>query len=486
MSERFVFLFLSFPALASAQSQPPIDDERAIAIALDRNPHLRAVALEEQRAAALVEGEDARYGFVWSADAAFSIGDTPSLTVGDVTTSYGEQITIGTGLMRTFDWGMVAELRVEAGRQLRRAIYVPTMPTAVEVGPGYSFDTTLSLTQPLLRGFGTDVGQAGLRQAEVERDRARAAEVRAASELARDASLAYWELWYSDAAARVEESSRDLAVRQLEEAQARQELGALGRPEMLVFATRRAAAEEAVEIARSERRARALELGRLLGGDREPTVAADPPPLPAAPVSRAVEAAMRSSPEVTELEARISAAEIAERTAGESLDPRLDLRGEIGVHGLGYDDVGATFEQFGTFQAVTGLVSLHFEWAVDETRAASERTRARLAIEAAERELEATRQAIRARIETLVERSRASRRRLTLSEETVALARESAEAERARFELGATTAISVTQAENELRNAQLRELRARVDLVQADTELAHHTGELVRRLRLRD
>jgi outer membrane protein TolC len=135
---------------------------------------------------------------------------------------------------------------------------------------------------------------------------------------------------------------------------------------------------------------------------------------------------------------------------------------------------------------VTGLVSLHFEWAVDDTQRRSERTRARLAIEAAERELEATRQAIRARIETLVERSSASRRRLELSEETVALARESAEAERARFELGATTAISVTQAENELRSAQLRELRARVDLVQADTELAHHTGELVRRLRLRD
>jgi outer membrane protein len=484
MNERLVFvLALAAPAIASAQDQT-LNEDRAVATALEQNPHLRAVVLEEQRAAALVEGEDARYGFVWTTDATFSIGDTPSLTVGDVTTSYSEQVTIGTGLMRTFDWGMVAELRVEAGRQLRRAIYIPTMPTPIEVGPGYSFDATLSVTQPLLRGFGTEVGRAGLRQAEVERDRAHAAEVRAASELARDARLAYWELWYSDASARVEEASRDLAIAQLEEARAREELGALGHPDTLVFATRRAAAEEAVELARSERRARALELGRLLGGVDDVTPDETPPELPPAPAARLVERAMRASPEIAELEARIRAAEESERTAGESLEARLDLRGELGVHGMGYDDVGATFEQFGTFEAVTGLLSLHFEWPLDDTQRASERTRARLAIAAAERELEATRQAIRARVQTVIERSSAARRRLELSEETVALARESAEAERARFELGATTAIAVTQAENELRSAQLRALRARVDLVQSDTELAHSTGELVRTLRL--
>ena len=61
-----------------------LDQDAAVAAALEQNPHLRASVIEEQRAAALVTGEDARYGFVFTADAGFSLGDTPALTVGDV------------------------------------------------------------------------------------------------------------------------------------------------------------------------------------------------------------------------------------------------------------------------------------------------------------------------------------------------------------------------------------------------------------------
>ncbi len=476
-------LVCSLGLSARVHAQRTIDVDHAVESALAANPTLRAAVLEHRRSDALVIGEEARYGFLLGFEGNLTLGDTPSLAIGRVVTSYNEQITLATSLSRSFEWGMNIELRAAGTRQFRRAVFIPTMAAPVEVGPAYGFDLTLTVTQPLIRGFGDRIGLTALRSARIDRDRTSAARDRAASELIRDVAIAYWEAWYAQEAIVVEQAARDLAARLHHEARERESLGALPPADVLAFATRLASLEESVLAIESEARRRAAELARTLGttatDDAPLEVDASPPPIPLDRTADLIPRILEASPELAEREAAIRLAEENARTAGQALEPRLDVQGELAVHGLGYDNVGPAFEQWARFAAVTGLVGLTYQMPLDDTQHRQEIERASLAVEVAEQQLEAARQALSAEAVVLLDSHAAARRRLVLAERTVDIARQLLVAEEGRYELGARTSTPVLEAQTELRNAELRVLRARVDLMSAELRLQHLTGELL-------
>ncbi len=72
-----------------------------------------------------------------------------------------------------------------------------------------------------------------------------------------------------------------------------------------------------------------------------------------------------------------------------------------------------------------------------------------------------------------------ARRSAALAKETISLARESVEGQRARFEVGAATALEVIVAEQQQREAELRLARAQADEAVAHASLLHLTGRLL-------
>jgi outer membrane protein TolC len=99
----------------------------------------------------------------------------------------------------------------------------------------------------------------------------------------------------------------------------------------------------------------------------------------------------------------------------------------------------------------------------------------------AEKQIAANERSIRSSVVSAIARRRAARQRLELASQTEKVARAQAEAERARFLAGSTIAITVQQAEDSYRQAQLRVQRARVDLVLADLSLDELRGQLLAR-----
>jgi outer membrane protein TolC len=81
----------------------------------------------------------------------------------------------------------------------------------------------------------------------------------------------------------------------------------------------------------------------------------------------------------------------------------------------------------------------------------------------------------------VIEEIASARTRLELAERTLDVARKQAEAERERYDLGAAIFVQVREAEEAVREADLRTTRARVDLVLAQLELDHLTGRLLER-----
>jgi outer membrane protein TolC len=296
---------------------------------------------------------------------------------------------------------------------------------------------------------------------------------------------AYWEVWYAHQVAFINEASRDLA--KVQEAQAQQQVasGALAPASALSYVTRVAELEEAVLSARTDQRQRELTLAQLLGqpsGIAVGLVASDAPRPPRAdePVeARAVADALRSSYAQKQLETQLLLAKEQLKTAGDPLRPRLDVDAYLQAEGLGNRRVPPALEQFGKMQAVSAHIGLTFETPITDTRRNAQIEATRMSAHIVAKQIVENELAIRGSVASALARLKAARDKAELSARTEKVARQQAEAERARFQAGGSIAIAVQEAEDSLRQAQLRAERARVDLMLAEMELAELRGQLL-------
>ena len=489
-------LVLGLPRLASAQ----MSASDAIEAALAAYPGYQAAAIQVRRSRDHVRAEEARYQLVLHLEGNGNFGSQPSLTSsgdlfgmtvqGRVIFPFSERVNLIAELQRAFDTGTLVALRTTGYGLFGQSSFAGTS-TIATTGPGYGLDVALTVTQPFLRGFGPDVGAADLHAARIDLHAQEAARDLRAAELVRDVLQNYAELWYAQQAVRIDTASRETAERQHADAQGRVEVGTLAPADALSFATRVASMEEALALAEVERRSRALALATLLGAAGAgaasigtaaglDTSVSDLPLVSYPPTdSEAVELAMARSPRIAQLQAQIEAARQAAQIATQAIMPRLDAQAQVAFHGLGLDDVGAAFQQVGTFSAVTALFSLIYEVPLEDTRLHQEEERASLAIDAAEASLAEARLVITQQVETLLQQRQAARRRIELAQGTVEIAHRTVEAAQGRVEVGSAQITQLLDAQEQERAAQLRLARARTDLVVADTTLASLTGRLL-------
>jgi outer membrane protein TolC len=457
-----------------------LDLQTVIQRTLANNPTLRGAELDAAQARQTVLAEEGRYPYVFQADAAYTRSLNARLSPDDSINSFATRsYSVGTALRRTFPMGTTAELRVQGERIEADARDI----AGVGSSRGYYGATArASLTQPLLRNAGRRVGEVELRAARESRALSDKARRRIKSDLVRDATLAYWELWYAAAALEIENAALRLAERQENEARQQVGAGALAPADVLTFSTRVAQLEESVVLADIQRRQRSLELARLMSGPDAgtETLAAKSDPLAAAaPPSRAqVEAALRSgSVELAELEAQVRVARTRAEVAGEANRPALDLEGSIETTGLS-ERVPRAIDRASQLNWTTARVGLVFELPLSDARKNAERASALLAVRIAEQNVKAARDRIAAEAALATANDTAARRRMELAERTLDVASKTYEAERARFELGESIPMQVQEAEEDVRRARLSVARARVDLAQTQTDISHLTGEL--------
>lgn len=483
-----VLLALTITSSATAQEATPsgIDGTAAIERALAAHPGYRAAAIEVRRARHHYVGETYRWVPVLHLEGGLNVGNTPSLQANQsIAFPYSETVQLIAEIQQPFDTGTMLALRATGSRRFQRSVFsfmAGAAPFEFTLGPGYGFDLTLTATQSFLRGFGADVGRAEQRNAEAALVNAEAARDRRATELVRDTLQAYAELWYAEQAVVINAAARDLANRQVDDARARLEVGVLSPADTLAFATRVASLEEALALSEADRRTKAILLATLLGMPLGTEIHAtdDPPALPFDVVdAQAVALAVERSPQLEELRSQVEITRRAARVAAEPLRPRLDAQAQVGLHGLGYDDAGEPFAQVASFAAFTAMVSLVYETPLEDARLHAEEERARLGIDVAEQRVAEAQATIEQQVMGLLQQRAAARRRIELATLTVDLARQSAEAERGRLEVGTRTPTALLAAEEEHRNAELRLRRARVDLYVTETALLAFVGHLL-------
>jgi outer membrane protein TolC len=356
----------------------------------------------------------------------------------------------------------------------------------VGISSYYSGSLLLNFTQPLLRGFGSEVAEANLRKARITRDQELWNRQAHAANVLRDTIIAYWELAYQSADLDIRRSAVALAEQQLRTTEEQIKVGRMG--ELQAAAVRRAIADDQADVETSEQKlvGRELDLLRLFGTPVSrgfgPTslrtadaAMTQPHDVDAdAETARALEA----SPALKTLRQGVALSDVDVAVAASSLRPQLDFQATIGRLGRNQDRTEA-FNQLFRVDETVGSAGLVFSLPVQNRAARGTEDAARAAGDSARLTAEDLELSIRDGVSRLASQIRSASKRIDLGAASVKYAQQNLEAEQARFQVGQSTNNDVLMRQQELKQAQINAVRAAVDLLEADVTLGALTGDVL-------
>jgi outer membrane protein len=479
----------SFAGSGVVQAEPSVlDEKQVVRIAVAESPALKAAGLDVESSRWSVAAEDGRLPFTFLTETAYQHASNLRAddTAGAASVSTTETITTYAQIGKRLRSGGELALKVDGSWQQADggigvgANVITGGDLDTTLGPYWGLGVRLTATQPLLRGFGEEVGYAALHVAEAQQTSAEIARDRQASELVRDVVTAYWELWYASRSVDIERDALKLAEQQRDRAKGLVDTGSSAPADLFTFETTVATRRESVLNAEVTERQRATTLSQLLGrAPAELRASRTEPRDVATPSEASIRSALARSPDVRDAEASLEVARLQAVAAGDANRPRLDVSGFIDARGLSTDTVSPAAGQVGSLDAVSGRIAVTFELPLDDSQRRAAVAQATLAVKSAEARLEQANLAALATIDNQSRAASGARERIGLVETTVAVAEQQVAAEQARYATGASLAITVAEAQDQLRSARLRLARARVDLMNANLQLQHLSGGLL-------
>ena len=351
----------------------------------------------------------------------------------------------------------------------------------------YATGLAVGLTQPLLRGAGSQAFEAPIRQAERQRDAALLTSEARARDLLVSLSQAYWQVAFAWRQLEVRRISLDLAHQQLTYTEGAIRAEKVPRSELLAVQQAIAIRQQDVIAGEQELYERSLALRQLAGLEIGPdAIAVRTEALPARiePVEPEVDPVVREafahSAELAAAGATRHAAEIAAAAADNAARSRLDLdvsAGPLGADRSADGALSSTVRHPG-LSITAGLIGDHaIEHRTERGTQAAARA-ALLSARIAERDAEAR---LAVRTTRAVQRTRAAIASVALGDQAIDLAEQNVAAEQKRFELGRSTNFDVLRRQDELEQARLRQASAVADCLAARADLDGLSGAILAR-----
>jgi HAE1 family hydrophobic/amphiphilic exporter-1 len=375
------------------------------------------------------------------------------------------------------------------------------------LNPQYPVSLSLRLVQPLGRGLRVD---APRRQIEIASRTERLAdtELRArAIDVVTGIEQAYWNLSFAVANLDVQVQALEQARAQVESNRRRANEGLLAPVDVVEAETQVATIELALHSAQELVTRAENTLKTLILPDRSDPMwnRAIHPATPLAstatemPLEDAVQRALASRPEVSEIGVSEELTRIDERFFRDQRRPQIDVVGSYSVAGLagtpatginpltGQPIGAAVGDRFigGYGEALTGLldrtyptarVDLRIELPLRNRTAAANLAATRVQQSQLRLQRERLAQAIEADVRNTLQALRSAQARVAASATARASAQQQYESEQRRFDAGLSTVFLVLQRQTDFVNAQGREIDAQADLNAATAELRRATG----------
>ena len=326
----------------------------------------------------------------------------------------------------------------------------------------YNSDMTMTLSQPLLKGFGPTVTRRSLSSAELRQADAARQQTLSEQQVTVEVAAAYYRVVAQQALVDVARKSLERSNKLLEASRAKLEAGLVS--QLDVYRAQQLVSQGEIQFSDAEAAVEdAFDQLRLVIGREAETpirVVTDIPNVTdqRRPVDEAVAQALDKRPDLQSVRAAAADADHAISVARNQLLPQVDLNLALTRRETA-DSLTDSFRfnrfQFATFFAVSMPVD-RTPQLVDYQNALIDRDRRR-------REVETMRKRIAADVKRAVRDSDRMTRNLAVSEATVDIARKEVEVAQFRYERGLSNNLDVVTAESGLLNAESRRISIQAD-----------------------
>lgn len=484
---RFYFAALGFAATAIAQEQSEVEltlDE-AISTAIESNLGLQVERYEPLIQAEEVTIEEAAFDPVAFANMRYSEESQESRN------STSDQRSYTAGVRKRIITGTEVSLSTSLSRN-DGTFYSSELGQVVGGNLSENADIALSITQPLLQGFGIDVTRAQLRRAE-SLDRATRLQLRqVVLDVLAETELAYWQVADADARRRLGESNRELARRLLEEIQERRSLGLATELEVLQAEANLAQREQEIIAADQLLSERIDALLALLGNLRE--VEDVDPRVDVALLPRIDSAlpefsdvwrtALARNPDTAIQEELIEQRRLEVLLARDATRPQLDLTLSGGYNGLSNESGTDAYEEALARDGHEWGLQIAFNYPFGRRASRAGLRQAEYRIEQAEWQLIAIKQNLLQETRSAWRDLDVARRQVDAARTVVRLQEATFEQERGEYEEGLSTIRDVLETQRDLDQARTSLLDALYNAIAAEVRLERQQGLLLERHQL--
>ena len=354
--------------------------------------------------------------------------------------------------------------------------------------PQFNTSVLFSYTQPLMRGFRIDLTRQQLLVTRINRDVSEVQLRATITSTLASVRNAYWDLLAARQAVEVARRSLTLAEKLVEDNKVRVEVGELAPIDVYQSQSEAASRRQSLAQAESALKTAELALKRLIvNGTQDPLWSAsiDPVDRPEfTPVAIDLEGAVRKAlAERTDLEQarkQLESSEVNVRYLRNQTLPGVDVVANYGLQGIG----GTRYVRQGTGGPVIAVIpggygdafqmmldtdypqwtaQLVLSYPIGTSAADASYARAKLQLTQAQARIRQLELQVATEVTTIASQVESNLKRVDAATAARELAEKRLEAEQSKFEVGMSTNFFVVQAQRDLFDAQLTELRARLD-----------------------
>jgi len=345
----------------------------------------------------------------------------------------------------------------------------------------------ISVTQALLRGYGSAVNLANIRQSRLD-TQVSLYELRGFSEsLLNQVEAAYWDYALAVRQIKIVEESMQVAEQQKQEADEMVKVGKLAELEVVAADAEIAVRRQELIQARSNMEISRLQFLRLLNPSgpnpfKRGVVLLSRPDLQQVTlddIDAHVAVALKMRPDLNQARLGIERDEIEIVKTKNGILPKMDFFINLGKSGYA-DSFGGSVGDVGgdSYDVLAGVT---FEYPFKNRAATARHRRSQLNRDQAQRALENLMQLVELDVRSAYIRVQTSRQQITASKETRRLQEEKLRVETEKFRVGRSTNFLVAQAQRDFLSSQLIEVQSIANYLKALTNLFRLEGSLLER-----
>ncbi|MFC1880108.1 TolC family protein [Thermodesulfobacteriota bacterium] len=351
----------------------------------------------------------------------------------------------------------------------------------------YATRLGMTVTQALLRGYGSDVNLVRLQQARLD-TRMTEYELRGFTEfLVAEVERTYWDYALARRQIEIVEESLKVARQQLNETNELITVGRLAKSELAAVQSEVALQEQALIEARANKESMRLQLLRLLNPagpglwQREIDLIHQPtlPDIKLDDVELHVAVSMRMRPILNEARLEILRGDLELVRTQNGLLPLMDLFITLGKSGYA-NSFGESIRNISE-DSYDALGGIRFEYPVFNRGATARHRKAKLSREQSEKALENLSQLVEVDVRTVYIEVTRTKQQITASSVTRKFDEEKLRIETEKLRVGKSTSFVVAQAQRDLLVSRIAEVRALANYLKALVDLYRQDGSLLER-----